>query len=124
MFNNTEYNEEGVYSVNLHVVGKHKQILVDDQFPTYNNKSLFTVPRTNELWVILLEKAWVKLFGSYLKAEKCMVHIVLEYLSGAPSVLYYKNQKDYWDQDSDSLRTLISTAYNNNYVLACSSTPN
>jgi len=74
--------------------------------------------------VLLLEKGWVKLFGSYLKAETCMVNIVFEYLTGAPSVLYYKGGENYWEKNNNRLRNLLRDAYNNDYILACSSAAN
>jgi hypothetical protein len=33
------------------------------------NEPLFAKPRGAEVWVMVFEKAWVKMFGSYLAAE-------------------------------------------------------
>lgn len=39
---------------------------VDDYFPVYHNLCpVFTKAKNNAIWVMVLEKAWAKLFGSY-----------------------------------------------------------
>lgn len=43
-----------------------QEILVDDYVPVNkSNKPLFCQPNKNEIWVLLLEKAWAKAHGSY-----------------------------------------------------------
>jgi len=45
-------------------------VVVDDYIPcTKNGQPLFSKPVGNELWVMLLEKAWCKVFGSYIVVE-------------------------------------------------------
>jgi len=67
-------------------MGKITEILIDDRFPTTKGNNLaFAKPVGNELWVILLEKAWCKLFSSYTIAEGGLPHVSMEYLTGAPS---------------------------------------
>lgn len=45
------------------------------------------------MWVVILEKAWCKLFGEYTVAEGGLPHISLEYLTGAPTY-YISDSKD------------------------------
>lgn len=47
-------------------------MIVDDQIPCMRgtNEPLFAKPRSAQTWVMIFEKAWVKMFGSYLAAEK------------------------------------------------------
>lgn len=45
--------------------GIWEDIIVDDKFPVQGNEPLFTHGNGNELWVLILEKAWAKLYGSY-----------------------------------------------------------
>jgi hypothetical protein len=45
-------------------MGIRKEILLDDRLPCMSNKDpMFARPIDNELWVVLLEKGWCKLFG-------------------------------------------------------------
>lgn len=63
-------SSEGIYGVFVRVTGVWKLVLVDDHFPAKKNcgKSEFAFTRANgpELWVVLLEKVWSKLCGSYV----------------------------------------------------------
>jgi hypothetical protein len=63
-------SSEGLYAVYVRVTGMWKLVLVDDSFPSRKNygKSDFSFTRANgpELWVVLLEKVWSKLCGSYV----------------------------------------------------------
>ena len=62
-------SHEGCYGIFLRVNGIWKLVLIDDLFPCKRSygKSDFAFTRSNgsELWVVLLEKAWSKLCGSY-----------------------------------------------------------
>ena len=61
---------EGVYGIMARVSGQWKLVLVDDCFPVKKNNGRcdFAFTRANgpELWVVLLEKVWSKLCGSYV----------------------------------------------------------
>lgn len=61
----------GFYAVQLYLEGKPVTVVVDDLFPCMKgtNEPLFAKPRGAEVWVMVFEKAWVKMFGSYLAAE-------------------------------------------------------
>jgi calpain-15 len=48
---------------------KFKRITVDDYLPADGGKPIFANPNGSELWVLLLEKAMAKLFGSYGKLD-------------------------------------------------------
>lgn len=66
LFESKEYNETGFYKVKLCKDGQWQHVTVDDYFPCYvNGGPIFTFGEGNELWVMLLEKAYAKLFGSY-----------------------------------------------------------
>lgn len=47
--------------------GVLQEVLIDDYFPVYsNNKFGFAQPAAGvEIWVMVLEKCWAKLYGSY-----------------------------------------------------------
>ena len=47
--------------------GEWQSITVDDYFPCFvNGGPIFSTTSGNDLWVLILEKAYVKLHGSYL----------------------------------------------------------
>jgi hypothetical protein len=76
----------GFYALQLYLEGKPITIVVDDQIPCMRgtNEPLFAKPRTPETWVMIFEKAWVKMFGSYLAAEKMSPFHMFENVLPAP----------------------------------------
>ena len=66
-----EKSDEHCYGCYFRINGIWKLVLVDDYFPCYGSwgkNFAFSSTNGNELWVILLEKAWAKLNGNYAKA--------------------------------------------------------
>lgn len=66
-----ERSSEGCYGVNYRVNGEWKCILVDESIPStggYRPDFVFSATNDKELWVVLLEKAWAKLCGNYIRS--------------------------------------------------------
>ena len=64
--------KENAYGVYLYLNGKKKLVLIDDYVPCININSTKNLCFgfsfcNNEMWVSLLEKAWAKINGSYIK---------------------------------------------------------
>ena len=61
------YNPSGKYLIRLHVNGIPRKVLVDDRLPVSRDGRLMTSHTTHpqELWVSLIEKAYMKLNGGY-----------------------------------------------------------
>ncbi|SBT36950.1 calpain, putative (Pcalp) [Plasmodium ovale wallikeri] len=59
------FNPSGMYICRLHCNGIQRKIIIDDYVPVKNNNALLVAYSNNqkELWVTLLEKAFVKLMG-------------------------------------------------------------
>jgi len=123
MFINKKGNKYGVYGVKFYVMGIPTEIVVDDYIPcapdeNENNQMLplFCRPKGNELWVLILEKAWAKLYGSYAVTEDGYMDEAFEYLMGDPSFRYYIR-----DQTEDETWETLKEADFNNWVV-CAAT--
>ena len=96
------YNPRGKYTLRLWDGLKQKwtYINVDDTFPCQageGGKPLFTHPNGGEIWVMLLEKAFAKMSGSYANIEGGHVLWALEAMTG-DNVLKYSlsTEKKTW----------------------------
>jgi calpain-15 len=95
IFITEEVNEAGCYAMYFYINGEVKEVVVDDYFPYDTHKQTWAFSRSNkdnEIWVLLLEKAWAKICGSYQRIEAGTVGEALPYLCGAPSKFYYHEE--------------------------------
>ena len=84
-------NDAGCYAVQLYINGEKRTVVVDDYFP-YNNERgrwAFSQPsltknHINEIWVLIVEKAWAKVYGSYQRIEAGEAGEALYPLTGSP----------------------------------------
>ena len=70
-------NEAGCYAVSLFINGERRTVVVDDYFPydeekgkwafsrPFENETTKMMRSTVDIWVLIIEKAWAKVFGSY-----------------------------------------------------------
>mmetsp|Transcript_33587 Transcript_33587/g.38165 ORF Transcript_33587/g.38165 Transcript_33587/m.38165 type:complete len:826 (+) Transcript_33587:44-2521(+) len=85
LFLTKEYNEIGVYRLKLCKNGEWVTVTVDDYFPCYPKEGpIFSRAHGNELWVLLLEKAYAKLHGNYLMLRGGYASEGLMDLTGCP----------------------------------------
>lgn len=92
------------------VLGVPTDIYVDDYLPFYSNSnSLFYTNKANDggLWPAFMEKVWGKASGNYEMVEGGWSHEALRFLTGAPTVSYYKGYN--WN-DALTAWNLITSA--------------
>jgi len=83
----------GCFFVNVYEKGEKKKIIIDDFFPCDNRGSpCFTRANGNELWVMILEKAWAKIYGSYGMIEAGLTRECLHDLTGAPTKTMFNDE--------------------------------
>lgn len=90
-----EKNELSYYSVKLLYRGKWQIIDLDDSIPFVFSTPAFGRSIEGELWVILLEKAWAKLYGSYKQIEAGFPEEPLHDLTGAPIKQIFLTHKSF-----------------------------
>ena len=113
IFVTEDKNSAGCYVLKLFICGKFVEIVVDDYFPVdeYNRPS-FSGTKSQEIWVMLIEKAWAKLHGSFHVIEGGDSRESLVSLTGAPTD-YYTHR----EQKQDKFWEIIKEADSNNYVM-------
>ena len=89
LFVTREINPAGVYRVKLCKNGEWVTVTVDDYFPCYpEGGPIFSRAHGNELWVLILEKAYAKLHGNYFLLRGGYANEGMIDLTGCPSVSF------------------------------------
>ena len=120
-FRTTKYTDIGYYEVVLFVDGEWQIVFVDDYYPIDGDEFPFAKPNNNELWAILLEKAWAKVNGGYSNIIGGIVSEVLLALTGFPSE-YIQNLSG--SISPISLFEKIKQASEDGALMGCGSYPN
>ena len=97
LFKTKSFNKDGFYEIALFIDGKPQIVIVDDYLPVEKStgKPCYSQSKGNELWVMLLEKAWAKVNGGYANIITGLPSEALEFLTGFGSLIYeLKNLKD------------------------------
>lgn len=93
MFNLSQMNVAGIWAIDMYKNGMRQEVVMDDFIPCKNGVPCFSRAHGNELWVIILEKAWAKLHGSYERIEAGLCTDVMRDLTGAPSFSMLTTEK-------------------------------
>ena len=112
-----EKNEEGVYTVALNLCGVWKKVHVDSYFPTKDGKQLYgACNQEAEIWVMLLEKAYAKLYSGYWNiGHGGSADSALQDLTGAPSEFQSINEKT----EKEDLWSRLVQYDQKGYVVGC-----
>ena len=90
-----EFNKDGIYHLAINKMGVWEMITIDDQIPIMKDEKgkewlLGGNTADNEIWVALLEKAYLKTIGSYENGGTGgNVAHALSDLTGAPTEIFY-----------------------------------
>lgn len=109
-------NDFGVFAVLIKKNGIAKEVVIDEFFPCHDyGECCFTKAKGNELWVLILEKVWAKVHGSYERIEAGLAHNVMRDLTGAPSF-----DLDIEEEGADVIWERLLAADKKNYIMAAS----
>lgn len=116
--------QDGVYGVRLNVRGQWRTVVLDERFPTVGGKRFaYARPCGKELWVLLIEKAYAKLFGSYQAIEGGFVSVALAHLTGGTSEIRPFKDSKHWTASvaSGAFWTQLKADFEAGHLLGCGS---
>jgi hypothetical protein len=119
LFDSQAVQKNGIYRIRLCKNGEWQVVTVDDYIPCYpRGKPLFSKANGPELWVLLLEKAYAKLHGSYLALKAGFASDAFIDLTGCPSYTFnFENEKVKALLNSGQLMTMIREWHNQGYCI-------
>eukprot|EP00002_Diphylleia_rotans_P028577 TRINITY_DN5776_c0_g1_i1.p1 TRINITY_DN5776_c0_g1~~TRINITY_DN5776_c0_g1_i1.p1 ORF type:complete len:541 (+),score=95.86 TRINITY_DN5776_c0_g1_i1:104-1624(+) len=113
---------EGVYAVRLFHNGEWQVVIVDDLIPVDRNERPIYSQLTSRghTWVVLLEKAFAKLHGSYHAIEGGLIEEALSVLTGFPCERISLDSSASQNPDPLYIWARIKSAHEANYLLGAS----
>lgn len=122
LFVTKEYNPNGVYRVKLCKNGEWVTVTIDDYFPCFPlGGPIFSRNHGNELWALILEKAYAKLHGSYFSLRGGYSCEALQDLTGCPTLSLPFDDDDVKSRiDSNTFWEEIKTFEDEGYLLSVS----
>lgn len=124
LFITDKKNKEGVYRIKFCKSGEWVEVTIDDLFPCVPfSGPLFSKSHGNEMWVLLIEKAYAKLHGNYFTLRGGYANEGMMDLTGCPSSNY--------DFTVDKVKKMVESgelfkqmvAFDENGFLLSASTP-
>jgi hypothetical protein len=117
LFLTRKVTPEGIFCVALCVNGMWEEVIMDDYFPVTDRGNHYTPAfnrsKKDNLWVMLLEKAWAKVHGGYLNINSGLTREALHDLTGAPSMTFFN------DEGTDDERwNMIYDGDRNDFIMA------
>ena len=119
-FRTQKFNEEGYYEMILFIDGEWQVVFIDDFFPydPAQKKFVGARPHRNELWALLLEKAWVKVNGGYTNTSGGIFSEAILALTGFPTEIF-KHKKLEEPREVYDLYRNIEIGYKEGSIMAC-----
>ena len=113
---NTENENPTKFVVNFFIDGRWEKIYIKDSFPFLenNNELIGVQPKDNELFMMILEKAWAKINGGYDRIEGGISKNIFELFLGCKCNWFYNyNNKD--DNINNIYNNIINDKINSLY---------
>ena len=106
IFLTKKLNNKCYYEIVLFINGEFQIVIIDDFIPFLKgkNKPYFSHPNNNEIWVLLLEKAWAKVNGGYEKIIEGWPSEVLSCFTGFNTTFLIND--DYSEEEETLFYTL------------------
>ena len=90
LFKSEKYNNFGIYQIKLCVAGEWITIVIDDLFPCIPlSPPLVSRSQSNELWILILEKAMAKIYDCYYNLTNVNIADFLMVLTGCPTLFFF-----------------------------------
>lgn len=87
------YQEDGLYRIRYFKNGLLQDVTIDDYIPCGSDgKPIFSRAKGNELWVMLLEKAYAKIHGGYAALRGGYCNEAFYDITGCPVETYHLKQ--------------------------------
>lgn len=121
LYVSNEVNKCGLYGMNVYIQGEPVIVVIDDNFPSKNNKFTFsqTTKPENEIWVHICEKVWGKVNQCcYLRTFLGTPQEAMYFL--CPSPAYYVYHKTYTNHPH-LLWNIIKSSFDAKYII-CTNT--
>ena len=114
IFITKKINQECVYQISLFIDGEFQIVYIDDFVPVLKGTStpFFTKTNSNELWGLLLEKAWAKVNGGYLNIVTCSIADLFRALTGFSCKTLNTKEEEIFN-----IGNIMKEAYNNKWVM-------
>ena len=128
LFKTKQTNPDGFYEIILFIDGKPQIVIVDDYLPVEKRykRPVYAQSKGNEIWVMLLEKAWAKVNGGYANIISGLPCEALEFLTGLGSLAYDTENMDIDDINEYKYEIVknVQIADQNNCLITCSTCSN
>ena len=118
LFLTRDQQPSGAYCVAICVTGNWEEVILDDLFPCdprKGNEPVFNTTKTKELWVMLLEKAYAKVFGGFINIDAGTTTEALNDLTGCPTAHFDVKR----DGTPDDHWKNIFDAEQQDYIMCC-----
>ena len=102
VFKSKVVNPDGFYELYFYEKNKKKVMYIDDNLVAYKSKFvkefMFANPNGEELWVMLIEKAYAKFEGGYSNIIGGLMHPEIQFLTGAMAREIQTKDKNCWTE--------------------------